>query len=197
MIRIGLTGGIGSGKTTVSDLFAELGVPVIDTDIIARHLVDNDPEILAAIRDTFGDEVIAADGRLDRQQLAAIVFRDADKKHQLESILHPAIRRIVLQQADSHAGSAHYVILVVPLLFETDFQQLVDRKLVVTADEAVRGERVQQRDGRHPDEIRAIMAQQLDDTTRSHKADDIIDNNGDIRQLTDRVRALHAQYSSL
>jgi len=198
MIRIGLTGGIGSGKTTVANKFAELGVPVIDTDVIARELVDHNSEIQHAIADTFGDRVILPDGSLDRARLADIVFSDDHSMKRLEAILHPEIRRISMQRAaDLENSNTPYVIFVVPLLFETDFHQLVDRKLVVTADKQLRCRRVSERDGRPTQEIEAIMSRQLDDTSRLQKADDIIENSDDIERLDEQVQALHRYYLSL
>ena len=197
MIRIGLTGGIGSGKTTVANKFAELGVPVIDTDVIARELVDHNPEILHAIANTFGDRVLLPDGSLDRATLADIVFSDDHSMKRLEAILHPEIRRISMQRAaDLEHSNTPYVIFVVPLLFETDFHQLVDRKLVVTADKQQRCQRVSERDGRPAQEIEAIMSRQLDDSSRLEKADDIIENNDDIQRLDEQVQALHRYYLS-
>jgi len=198
MIRIGLTGGIGSGKTTVANKFAELGIPVIDTDVIARELVDHNSKILQAIADTFGDRVILPDGSLDRARLADIVFSDDHSMKRLEAILHPEIRRISMQRAaDLENSNTPYVIFVVPLLFETDFHRLVDRKLVVTADKQLRCRRVSERDGRPRQEIEAIMSRQLDDTSRLRKADDIIENSDDIERLDEQVQALHRYYLSL
>ena len=198
MIRIGLTGGIGSGKTTVANKFAELGVPVIDTDVIARELVDHNTKILQAIADTFGDRVIQPDGSLDRTRLAEIVFANDDSMKRLEAILHPEIRRITMQRAaDLENSKTPYVIFVVPLLFETDFHQLVDRKLVVTADRQLRCQRVSKRDGRPTQEIDAIMSRQLDESSRLERADDIIENNDDINRLDEQVQALHSYYLSL
>ena len=198
MLRIGLTGGIGSGKTTVSNRFAALGVPVIDTDIIAHELVDHDPEIFRTIVRTFGNRILQTDGALNRQKLAEIVFSDRNNMKQLEAILHPQIRRVALQRADDlEQDGIPYAILVVPLLFETGFDELVDRSLVVTADEELRCQRVSERDHRPPDEIRAIMSNQLDDISRRRKADDIIENDTHIDQLDQRVHELHKLYNSL
>ena len=198
MLRIGLTGGIGSGKTTVSNRFSALGVPVIDTDIIARELVDHDPEILQSIVRTFGNQVLQADGSLNRQKLAEIVFSDQDNRRRLEAILHPQIRRVALQRADElETSGSPYTIIVVPLLFETDFHQLVDRSVVVTADVERRCQRVSDRDHRPMDEIRAIMSQQLDDESRRQRADDIIENDSDLDSLEDRVQELHRHYLTM
>jgi dephospho-CoA kinase len=208
MLTVGLTGGIGSGKTTVSDLFAERGVAIIDTDVIAHQLVNENKSILKQISRTFGDAVLLDSGELDRKQLATIVFNDRHAKQQLENILHPAIRAVVKQQIQSldrhnHTSGAHisdntpYAIVVIPLLFETGFHDLIDRILVVTADEDIRIRRVKQRDDRSEDEIRSIIHHQVSDETRINGADDIIQNDNDFNDLRDQVHQLHKKYSRL
>lgn len=217
MLRIGLTGGIGSGKTAVSNKLAELGAVVIDTDVIARQVLAT-AAVTQQVRMAFGDGVVLDDGSVDRKALAAIVFSDASRKQQLEAILHPAIRAECLRQADKlekdradiHAQkitqnqvlpdtpvtSAPYLVFVVPLLFETDFHELVDRVLVVTASTAHRLERVAQRDGRDRAEIAAIMNMQVDEDSRLQAADDIIVNDADLDSLYQQVETLHQQYLS-
>jgi dephospho-CoA kinase len=194
MLRIGLTGGIGSGKSTVARLFAAHGVPVIDADRIAHDLTrPGEPaerEIIAA----FGSEV-APDGRIDRQALAARVFSNASERRRLEAILHPRIRS-AMEQAVQRLG-AQYCLCVIPLLIETNQRDLVDRILVVDADENTRIERVRLRDGRDEREIRAIMASQVSRAQRLAAADDVIINNGDLTELEDQVRALHRRYLEL
>lgn len=200
LLVVGLTGGIGSGKTTVSDLFRGLGVTIIDTDIIARELVDNDSSVLKEIANTFGKEVLTPNGTLDRKKLAQKIFSEPNEKQKLESILHPGIRTEVnnriqsLKTADNHAG---YVIVVVPLLFETDFADLVDRILVVIANEQTRTERVRNRDNRNLDEIRSIIKSQVNDEVRLRRADDIIQNNSDFKDLKTRVIEIHEKYIAL
>jgi dephospho-CoA kinase len=199
MLKVGLTGGIGSGKTAVSDLFDKMGAPVIDTDIIARQLVD-DPGVLAEISETFGKGALGADGSLDRKKLASIVFNDTKQKQKLENILHPRIRNEVLRQVQalSHTESpAHYVIIVVPLLFETGFDDIADLTLAVIAEEAVRIKRIQHRDMRSLDEIQAIIDSQTDDKTRIMMADEIIENNNDFKQLEQKVALLDKKFSQL
>jgi len=198
MLKVGLTGGIGSGKTTVSNLFKTLGISIIDTDVISHDLLENKPDITLEIVERFGKKNVTTNGVLDRKKLASIAFENAPKKHALENILHPAIRREVelkIQKIDALPASPKYIILVIPLLFETDFQDLVDRTLVVIADETTRIARVSKRDNRSIDEIRAIIAHQVDDRVRRIGADDIIINNDDIAALMPQINELHTKYS--
>ena len=200
MLKVGLTGGIGSGKTTVSDLFEKMGAPVIDTDIIARQLVADDPDVLSEITEIFGKDVLSVDGRLDRKKLANIVFNDKKQKLKLENTLHPRIRSEVLRQVQELSGTespTHYVIIVVPLLFETGFDDIVDLTVAVIADEPIRINRIQQRDMRSLDEIQAIIAGQTDDKTRIRMADEIIENNNDFKQLEQKVELLHNKFRQL
>ncbi len=200
MLKVGLTGGIGSGKTAVSDLFENLGTPVIDTDIIARELVDNNTEVLQEITDTFGRDMLNLDGGLNRKKLAQVVFKIKENKQRLERILHPKIQHEVIKQLQALATktkSPTYVIIVVPLLIEADYQQLIDRVLVVVADEKARIARVQQRDNRSVNEIRSIIDNQIDDQKRQQAADDIIENNSNIKNLATQVAELHEKYRQL
>lgn len=200
MLRVGLTGGIGSGKTAVSNLFASHGVPIIDTDVIAHDLIDNNHNVLVEISDTFGTDILTPDGDIDRKKLAQIVFNSKKNKQLLERILHPKIETEVkhqLQVLDSRQNPPDYAIVVVPLLIEVGYQGLIDRILVVIADEQVRIQRVQQRDHRSMKEIRAIISQQVDDNKRTSEADDIIENNCDIKILEDQVKNLHNKYMRL
>jgi len=200
MLRVGLTGGIGSGKTSVSDLFKKLGVPVIDTDIIAHELVNNNPEVLQEITDSFGQDMLNLDGKLNRKKLAQIVFKVKDSKQRLENILHPKIQVKVLNQLHNLATKtkpAEYAIIVVPLLIEANYNNFIDRILVVMADEPKRIERVQQRDDRSVNEIRSIINNQIDDKKRQQEADDIIENNNDINSLRIQVKKLHTKYKHL
>ena len=166
MLKVGLTGGIGSGKTSVSELFEDLGVPVIDTDIIAHKLVDNDPKVLQEIVDVFGQDVLALDGKLNRKKLAQIIFNVRENKQQLENILHPKIQDEVISQLQgltSKQDLPGYIIIVVPLLIEADYDGLIDRILVVVADEKTRIQRIQQRDNISMGEIRSIIDNQIND----------------------------------
>ncbi len=200
MLKVGLTGGIGSGKTTVSDLFKSLAIDVIDTDVIAHELINTDHEVSQEVVAAFGKDIIAANGVIDRKKLAAFVFENKANKQKLENILHPKIRHEVNHQINnlgSQKTPPAYIIIVIPLLFETDFQYLIDDVLVVTADEGTRVARVKRRDSRSEDEIRAIIAHQVNDTTRHHAADDIIYNNGSIAELEPQINVLHAKYLRL
>ena len=199
MLKIGLTGGIGSGKTAVSDLFGKLGAAVIDTDRIARDLVNNNPVILNRLITTFGPDIIDEQGRLNRKQLGKLVFNDPRQRKKLEALLHPEIRKEVVKRLEQLSREARtaYVIIVVPLLLETDFRTLVDRVLVVLADSEKRISRIQARDGRSLDEIRSIIASQASDDQRRNAADDIIENNSNINDLEKQVEKLHERYLSL
>ncbi len=199
MLKVGLTGGIGSGKTSVSDLFGNLGIPVIDTDVIAHKLVNDNAEVLQEIVETFGQDVLNIDGRLNRKKLAQIIFNVKQNKQLLEDILHPKIKDDVLAQLHelvSQPDHPAYAIIVVPLLFEANYD-FIDRILVVIADEKTRIERVQQRDHRSMSEIRAIIANQLDYEEQLKESDDIIENNSNIKNLESQVSKLHKQYLQL
>lgn len=195
MLGIGLTGGIGSGKSTVAELFARRGVPVIDTDVIARELVAPGQPALAEIVHDFGNELLNAHGQLDRAQLRQRVFEDPAARRRLESILHPRIRAAVQERVA--ALDAPYCLIVVPLLVETKFDELVDRVLVVDLDEEVQRERVSRRDGVSIDAVGRIMAAQASRSVRLAQADDVISNNGNVDDLERAVDRLHAQYLAL
>lgn len=200
MLKVGLTGGIGSGKTSVSDLFENLGVPVIDTDIIAHDLVDNNTEVLQEIADTFGQDMLNLDGCLNRKKLAQIVFKVKENKQRLENILHPKIQHEVITQLHALASTPKppaYAIIVIPLLIEAHYHDLIDRVLVVMSDEETRVKRVQQRDSRSVSEIQSIINNQTDDQKRQQIADDIIENNSNIKYLAAKVAELHEKYIHL
>lgn len=192
MLRIGLTGGIASGKSTVAELFAGLGAGVVDTDAIARELVVPGSPALAAIVERFGSGMLTGDGRLDRRKLRETVFDDSAARRDLEAILHPRIREAALAAADTSA--APYVLLVVPLLFESGFDALVDATLVVDCPEAVQIARLIGRDGGSPAQARAIVAAQMPREERLAAADEVIDNGGDPGRTRARVAELHARY---
>ena len=195
MLRIGLTGGIGSGKSTVAALLTTRGVPVIDTDEIAHRLIETGQSALNEIVRVFGQGILDATRRLDRNKLRERVFANAAERLQLEAILHPRIREIVSEKLDElHAP---YCILVVPLLIESGFIDLVDRVLVVDASEGAQIQRTAARSGLTEPEIRKIMAAQVSRAQRLQKADDVIDNNGDRKHLEKEVERLHQWYLSL
>jgi dephospho-CoA kinase len=200
MLRVGLTGGIGSGKTSVSDIFETIGVPVIDTDIIAHQLVNNDQNVLQEIVSAFGNDVLDLNGQLNRKKLAQIVFNVKENKQRLENILHPRIKDAVidkLQIMASRPSPPDYAIIVVPLLIEVNYGDIIDRTLVVIADENKRVERIQQRDNRSLSEIRSIIANQVNDEKRLQEADDVIENNSNIENLASQSMELHKKYTLL
>ncbi len=194
-MRIGLTGGIASGKTTVADMFAELGVPVIDTDVIAREVVEPGQPALVKLVEAFGAEILSHAGRLDRQRMRESVFSDENKRRKLESILHPVIAQSMLAAADQAGGA--YQILVVPLLLETGMNRLVDRILVVDCPPQLQLERLISRDSESRAGGKRILDAQLDRTRRLAGADDVLVNDSDLNELRASVRDLHKAYLSL
>jgi len=192
VLRIGLTGGIASGKTLVADQFAELGVPIIDTDEIARQVVARGQSALAEIEAEFGAEILTPEGELDRARLRRIVFQDESRRRCLETILHPRIREMTLNASESENGT--YQVLVVPLLLETGFEQLVDRILVVDCPESTQRDRLRARDNETPEHVEQMMDAQLDRRRRLEAADDIIDNSGTANATRRQVAALHQKY---
>lgn len=195
MLKVGLTGGIGSGKTAVSDRFAELGAPVIDTDILAREVVEPGEPALDELVDAFGDDILDGDGALDREKLRRIAFADPDNKRRLESIVHPAIReRVANRLKELEKQDVPYCIIVVPLLVETNFQELVDRVLVVEAPRERRIQWVMKRSGLSREEVEQFMDSQASSEARRHVAHDIIENNGTLDELLEHVDRLHAKY---
>lgn len=196
MFIVGLTGGIGSGKSTVADRFAHLGVPVIDTDAIARELTAPGGAALAPIHAAFGDAVMRADGTLDRAALRRLVFADSSARLQLEAILHPRIRQAV--EATTSTLHAPYVLVVIPLLVETgSYRDLLNRVLVVDCPETMQIERVMARSGLTHDEVAAVMAAQAGRAERLAAADDVIVNAGSPEALATEVEALNGRYRAL
>ena len=193
--RVGLTGGIASGKTTVARLFEALGVPVIDTDVLAREVVAPGEAALAQIAARFGAGVLAADGSLNRTALRAIVFADPAARADLEQLTHPAIRARLEAQSALLGGA--YQLLVIPLLVETGGRTPVDRVLVVDCSEDLQIRRLQARDGVTVEQARAILAAQTSRAARLSAADDVIENEGALAPLRDAVEALHARYLAL
>lgn len=193
-LRIGLTGGIASGKSTVADLFAGHDVPIIDTDVIARELVQPGKPALDEIRTAFGDEVFDDQGQLDRAAMREVVFSDASRRAKLESILHPRIRDEAI--ARSSATDGPYQIIVVPLLVESPMRQFMDRVLVVDCDEETQLSRLLARDSENEDQARRILAAQANRAERLGIADDVISNDDDLANTRQQVDALHAKYLS-
>lgn len=190
---IGLTGGIGSGKSRAAAMFGELGADVIDTDAIAHELTQAGGPAMPAITAAFGPAVIADDGGLDRAAMRELVFADPASRARLEGILHPLIGGVTRGQVAR--STAPYLLLVVPLLLEKgSFRDLVRRVLVVDCEESLQIDRTMQRSGLTEAAVRAIMAAQIPRQQRLDAADDIIRNDGDIAQLRSQVAALHQQY---
>ena len=192
---IGLTGGIGSGKTEASRAFSRLGATVIDTDLIARELVEPGQAALAEISATFGGQVIDESGRLDRNQLRQAVFCNPEQRKKLESILHPRIRERAIALADQ-AGTP-YCILVIPLLVESARDYPLDRILVIDTPRALQYQRVAARDAATTSEIDAILATQASREKRLAVADDIIVNDSNLEHLRQEVERLHQFYLQL
>jgi dephospho-CoA kinase len=193
---VGLTGGIGSGKSAVAALFAKLGVQVVDTDEIAHELTRPGGEAIAAIRTAFGSEAIAGDGSLDRASMRQLVFGDAGARKRLEAILHPLIRAESEKRLERAASP--YAILVIPLLVESGVERArTGRVLVVDCPEASQIERVVRRSGLPEAEVRAILASQATRKQRLAVADDVIDNSGSPDALGDQVSLLHDKYLTL
>jgi dephospho-CoA kinase len=195
MLRIGLTGGIGSGKSTIAALFAAQGVPIIDADVIARQITLPGTIATAQILQIFGPDIADTHGGIDRQRLARRIFSDRNERTRLEAILHPLIRTEMLRQQDKL--DAPYCLLVIPLLFEASQQDMVDRVLVVDVEEHTQIARVEARDGRSEAEIRAILANQIERAQRLKMADDSITNTGELTQLKAQVETLHRKYLAL
>jgi len=195
MLTIALTGGIGSGKSTAAAEFAELGAPVIDADVIAHDLVEPGSQALQMLIETFGSEIKREDGSLNRELLRSWVFNNDNKRHQLESIMHPLIREEIQRQLA--ASDSDYKIMVVPLLIETGNSYQYDRLLVIDASEATQQRRVMQRNGLTLEQFKLIQQAQCSRQRRLAAADDIIYNNDDdIESLKSQVLALHQRYVS-
>ncbi len=195
--RVALTGGIASGKSTVANLFAAHGVPLIDTDLIARDVVEPGQPALAAVAQAFGSGVLDSDGRLDRRRLREIIFRDAAARTRLEAILHPAIRAEMERQSVAAAQAGPYQMLVIPLLAEGGRRDHVDRVLVVDTPETVQVERLMTRDAVTREQAEASLRAQAQRATRLGIADDVLANTGRIEDLREQVAALHARYVKL
>ena len=190
---VGLTGGIGSGKSAAAREFERLGASIVDTDAIAHQLTAPGGAALAHIKALFGEAFIGPSGAMDREAMRNRVFGDPQAKRALEALLHPMIR--AEGQRRIAAAGGPYVIYVVPLLVESgDYRGRVDRVLVVDAPEALQLERARSRSGLPEREVRAIMAQQLSRAARLAAADDVIDNRGALDALRAQVAALHARY---
>ena len=195
MFKVGLTGGIGCGKSTVSDIFVSLGVPVIDSDVIAREVVAPGEVGLKQIVAHFGEQIVNTDGTLNRQKLRDTVFDNSDARKALETILHPLIRKRSNEQLENLNSS--YAILSIPLLIENNLTNTVDRVLVVDCSEQTQIKRICARDNISRDQAKAILAAQCERNQRLNVADDIIDNDLPLAELRNKVESLHHGYLSL
>jgi len=196
MFSVGLTGGIASGKTTVSNLFAALGVPVVDTDVISRKLLEPEEVAFHQALAHFGEDILLPSGAIDRARLRKIVFSDETQKSWLETMLHPLIYQRSHDAMVEHSR-ADYVLLVVPLLFESNFQSLVDRILVVDCPIAQQIQRVMKRDGIDESLAQKMLAQQFSNSERVARAHDIIENRDASADLASQVAVLHQSYLRL
>ena len=195
MLKIALTGGIGSGKTTVTDRFRELGVPVFDADEVSREITRAGEPAVSRIAEEFGDSVILADGSLDRSALRAVVFKDSAARRRLEAILHPKIRRRMNDTAAlTHAP---YGVFSIPLLIETGQEDSFDRILVIEATQARRRQWIRNRSRLTHRQISAIFRSQVPSQLRRRAADDLLMNSGSVTDLYGQVDALHSRYLTL
>ena len=196
MLKIGLTGGIGCGKSTAVKRFRDLGIPIVDADIVAREVVQAGQPALQAIAELFGDAALLADGSLNRAWLRQTVFNDTARLQQLEAILHPRIREgIVRDMTAAIAAGSPYVVVDVPLLFEKHYDTLFDRVLVIDCLPAQQHERVSQRDGSTIELGESIMQRQIPRDERLFRADDIIENVGSLADFNNKVDTLHHKYA--
>lgn len=192
---IGLTGGIGSGKSTVAAGFASKGIVQVDADLVARQLVQPGTPALEQITAHFGHDILQPDGQLDRQALRAIVFSQPPAKAWLDALLHPLIRQHMQQQLA--AAQSPYVLFIAPLLLENQLESYIDRLLVVDLPEQLQLQRTLSRDGGSEQQVGSIMAAQVSRAQRLSAADDVIDNSGKPEQLTAQIEKLHQRYLQL
>jgi len=196
MVLVGLTGGIGAGKSTVARLLAARGAVVIDADDLAREAVARGTEAFARVVETFGSAIVAPDGSLDRARLGAIVFADPERRRALEAIVHPEVARLFVEAVEPHRETDHVVVYSVPLLVERGLAETFDVVVVVVADAEHRVERVVRDRGLEPDEVRRRIAAQVSDQDRAAVADVLLDNDGDLEHLAPQVDRLWADLAS-
>ena len=191
---IGLTGGIGSGKTAVSDLFQDLGITIVDADLASRVVVEKGREELNKISDHFGQDILTTEGELDRAKLREIIFNSEEEKLWLESLLHPAIAAQIKMELDS--SKSLYTILVSPLLLETEQKNFCTKVLVVDVPVEMQIQRTSERDNVSEEQIKSIIASQMDRDSRLEQADEVILNDGSIQDLKNKVKKLHIKFLS-
>ena len=192
---IGLTGGIGSGKSQAADCFKQLGIDIIDADIVARDIIEPGSKILETVVKHFGQSILKTNGSLDRKKLGEFIFEHPDERAWLEQLLHPEIREQMKKLA--RASSSPYCVMVIPLLIETLPNPLIDRILVIDCSESLQKQRVMARDSSNEAAVEAIFNAQVSRQERLDKADDVIDNSGNINQLLAQVERLHQHYLTL
>ena len=190
---LGVTGGIGCGKTAATKQFASHGIPIIDADIIAKDITAKNPLILAQIAEHFGPSILLKNGQLNRQQLRETIFNNTEEKEWLEALLHPEIQQAIIQALKKQKDAAAYTILSAPLLLEGKLHTLVNKVLVIDCDEALQLERASQRDRCNIEALKKIIAQQMSRNERLSKADDIIVNNKSIASLENAIDKYHHQ----
>jgi dephospho-CoA kinase len=189
---VGLTGNLASGKTTAAELFADLGIDVINADIISRELTEKNTPAYQSIARHFGPEILLADGAINRKSLREHIFTDANQRKWLEDLLHPLIRQAI-EQNISHCKSV-YCVIEIPLLLDTTYYPYLNRVLLIDAPQEVQIARVQERDKCSRDHALAILLAQPDINLRLKFADDVLNNDGDLHQLRHKIQALHQQY---
>ncbi|OGT34281.1 MAG: dephospho-CoA kinase [Gammaproteobacteria bacterium RBG_16_51_14] len=194
-LRVGLTGGIGSGKSTVAGMFTRLGVPVIDADSIAHDIVQSGQPALQAVVSALGPEVLDKKGNLDREYMRILIFHNPEIRHKLESILHPIVYTVI--EREYNKISHDYCVIVVPLLVETGAIGKFDRILVIDVPEELQLQRAGMRDAKNTEQIRNIMQVQATRTDRIRVADDIISNSGNIAGLQEQVNRLHQHFLNI
>jgi len=195
MFVVGVTGGIGSGKTTVTNLFQQHGIVIVDADVIARHIMDKGGDALKAVKERYGQEALLQDGNLNRAWLRDRIFKHREDKQWLNELTHPLIREQILSQLQQ--AQSPYVMLSAPLLVENRLTKLCDRVLVVDVSEATQVQRTQQRDAVSEDQVQAIINAQASREQRLQAADNIIHNEGDESELAPQVEKLHELYLRL
>ena len=192
MFIVGLTGGIGSGKTVASDRFEELGVKVVDADIASRVVVENGQPALYSIEGKFGSDVISDDGSLNRAKLREIIFKDNEAKSWLEALLHPLIAKHISDEISR--ATSKYAVLVSPLLFETSQFEMCNRTLLIDVSKEVQILRTTARDNVSKSQVEKIISSQMDRDQKINKADDVIVNDGEINDLISKIDDIHQKY---
>lgn len=195
MFVVGLTGGIGSGKTAAANYFNSLGITIVDTDIASRMMVEAGSPALAKIADYFGADILLTDHSLNRAKLRQKIFSNPDHKQWLENLLHPLIRQEIIHSIDT--ASSPYVLFVSPLLIESEQDSLCDRVLIIDVPEAMQLQRTMARDNNDAEQVQRIIASQISREQRLSKATDVIENTAGIEQLQQKIKQLHLQFLTL